>query len=76
MPEDLVRRERARDEAASAVAAARAAHASLARELAAAERALERAEFKVSEAALEVLAAGVIEPGRALTRIWRSMGHD
>jgi hypothetical protein len=73
LPDDLVRRERARDEAASAVAAAKAAHASLAGELAAAERALQRAEFKVSETAYEVLAGGVIEPGRALTRIWTDL---
>jgi hypothetical protein len=73
LPEELVRRERARDEAASAVAAAQAAHSSLARELAAAERALQSAEFKVSETAREVLAAGVIEPGRALTRIWSDL---
>jgi hypothetical protein len=73
LPDDLVRRERARDEAASAVAAAKAAHASLAGELAAAEKALHRAEFKVSEAANHVLVAGAIEPGGALTRIWSDL---
>jgi len=73
LPENLVRRERARDEAASAVAAAKAAHASLTGELAAVEKALHSAEFKVSETASEVMAAGVIEPGRALTRIWTDL---
>jgi hypothetical protein len=70
LPEDLVRRERARDEAASAVAAAKAAHASLASELAAAENVVRKAESKVSEMAAEILVAVAAEPGRALTELW------
>jgi hypothetical protein len=73
LPEELLRRSRDRDDAASAVAAVQAAHASLAGELAAAESALHKAESKVSEKASEVLAAGAAEPGRALTEIWNEM---
>jgi hypothetical protein len=70
LPDELVRRSRARDDAAATVAATQAAHASLSGELAAAEVALHKAESKVSEKASEVLVAGAAEPGRALTDIW------
>jgi hypothetical protein len=73
LPADLVRRERARDEAASAVAAAKAAHASLASELTAAKSALRKAELKVSETAGEVLVAKAAEQGRILTDVWTDL---
>jgi hypothetical protein len=73
LPSDLVRRERARDEAAAAVAAAKAAHASLAAELSQADNVLRRAELKVSETAGEVLVAEAAEQGRTLNDIWSDL---
>jgi hypothetical protein len=73
LPADLLKRERGRNEAASAVAAAKAAHASLAGELAAAESAFRKAELKVSETAGEVLVAEAAERGRTLTDIWNDL---
>jgi hypothetical protein len=73
LPEELVRRERARDEAASAVAAAKAAHTSLAGEFAASESALRKAESRVSELAGAVLVAETAELGSALTTIWNDL---
>jgi hypothetical protein len=73
LPEDLVRRERARDEAASAVAAARAAHGSLVGELAEAQAALRKAETAVSELAGQILIAETAERGSALMAIWNDL---
>jgi hypothetical protein len=73
LPSDLLKRERARDEAASEVAAARAAHSSLVGEFAEAQAALREAESKVSELAGRVLAAETAEQGSALTSIWNDL---
>jgi len=73
LPDDLVRRERARDEAASAAAAANAAHASLASELTQAKSALRKAELKVSETAGQVLVAEAAERGRSLSDLWNGL---
>jgi hypothetical protein len=70
LPDDLVRRERARDEAASAVAAAKVAYDTLSGELATAENALRKAELAVSEKAGAVLVAEIAEQGRSLIGIW------
>jgi hypothetical protein len=73
LPEDLVRRERARDEAASAVAAARAAHGSFVGELAEVQAALRRAETTLSELAGQVLIAETAEQASALPTIWNDL---
>jgi hypothetical protein len=73
LPDDLVRRSRARDDAAATVAATQAAYASLSGELATAEVALHKAEAKVSEKASAVLVAGAAEPGRNLNAIWNEL---
>jgi hypothetical protein len=73
LPADLLKRERARDEAASAVAAARAAHGSLVGEFAEAQAALRKAESKVSELADQVLVAEIAEQGSALMAIWNDL---
>jgi hypothetical protein len=73
LPDDLVRRERARDEAASAVAAARAAHGSLVGELAEAQVALRKTESNVSELAGLVLIAETAEQASALPTIWNDL---
>ena len=73
LPAELLKRERARDEAASAVAAARAAHGSLVSELAEAQAALRKAETTVSELAGQVLIVETAEQGGALTAIWNDL---
>jgi len=73
LPDDLLKKERGRDEAASAVAAVRVAHGSLVGELAEAQAALRKAERKVSELAGQVLVAETTEQGGALTDIWNSL---
>jgi hypothetical protein len=73
LPDDLVRRERARDEAASAVAAARAAHGSLVGEFAEVQAALRKAETTVSELAGQVLIAKTAEHASALPTIWNDL---
>jgi hypothetical protein len=73
LPTDLLKRERARDEAASEVAAARAAHSSLVGEFAESQAALREAESKVSELAGQVLVAETAERGSALTAIWNDL---
>jgi hypothetical protein len=73
LPADLPKRERGRDEAASEVAAARAAHGSLVGELAEAQAALRKAETTVSELASQVLIAETAERASALPTIWNDL---
>jgi hypothetical protein len=73
LPAELLKRERARDEAASALAAARAAHSSLVGELAEAQASLRKTETKVSELAGQVLIVETAEQGSALTTIWNDL---
>lgn len=73
LPDDLVRRERARNEAASTVAAAKAAHGSLVGEFAEAQAALRRTENDVSELAGQVLIAETEEHASALPTIWNDL---
>jgi hypothetical protein len=73
LPADLLNKERARDEAASEVAAAKAAHQSLIGELADVQSALRNAERNVSELAGRVLIAETAEAGSALTEIWHDL---
>jgi hypothetical protein len=73
LPDDLVRRERARDEAASAVAAAKVAHGSLVGEFAEVQAALRKAETMVSELAGQVLIAETAEHASALPTIWNDL---
>ena len=73
LPDDLLKKERGRDEAASAVAAAKVAHGSLVGELAEAQAALRKAERKTSELAGQVLIAETAEQGVALNTIWSDL---
>jgi hypothetical protein len=73
LPDDLVRRERGRDEAAASVSAAKAAHSSLVGEFAEAQSALRNAERNVVELAGQVLIAETAEGGIALTAIWAEL---
>jgi hypothetical protein len=73
LPDDLLKKERGRDEAASAVAAARVAHSSLVGELAEAQAALRKAERKTLELAGQVLIAETTQQGNSLTTIWNDL---
>jgi hypothetical protein len=73
LPADLLNKERARDEAASEAAAAKAAHQSLVGEFAEAQSALRNAERNVSDLAGQVLIAETAEGGIALTAIWAEL---
>jgi len=73
LPAELLKRERARDEALASVAAAKAAHGSLVGEFAEAQAVLRKAESKVSELADQVLVAEIAEQGSALTAIWNDL---
>ena len=73
LPADLLNKERARDEAASEVAAAKAAHKSLVGEFAETQSALRNAERNVVELAGQVLIAETAEGGIALTAIWADL---
>jgi hypothetical protein len=73
LPDDLVRRERARDEAAASVSAAKAAHGSLVGDFAEAQSALRKAESRVSELAAEVLVAETAARGRGLAELWNEL---
>jgi hypothetical protein len=73
LPTDLLKRERARDETAAEVAAAKVAHASLVGELAEAQASLRKAESRVSELAGHVLAVEMSEQGTSLTAIWNDL---
>jgi hypothetical protein len=73
LPADLLRRKRARDEAASEVAAARAAHRSLVGEFAEAQATVRRAESEVIELAGEVFVAETAEQGTTLAAAWTTL---
>jgi hypothetical protein len=73
LPDDLVEKKKARDEAASAADAANVAHSDLVGEFAEAQSAWRKAESRVSESAAEVLVAETAASGRALTEIWNEL---
>ena len=73
LPDDLLKRERGRDEAASAVAAAQAATESLAADAARSEKALRQAERQVSERAVEILVAEGIDVAATLRAAWQDV---
>ncbi len=70
LPAELVERRVARTEALEHVVANKVAHASLVRELEAAQKALQRAEHRVSEAAGAILREEAIEQAAALRAAW------
>jgi hypothetical protein len=74
LPADLVKRKAASDEARAVLAAAMAAHQSLAADLAQAEASMRKAELKVSDCAVEILVVkGVLKAGTlklAWKRLW------
>lgn len=70
LPDELTKRRRARDESRDMLAAARSARASLVAELEAAQKTLQRAEHKVSEAAGAILAAEAVRLAGALRTAW------
>ena len=73
LPPELLKRECAREEAIASLAAAKAAHSSLARELAETQAVLSDAESKVWELAGKVLIAEIAEQGSALMTIWSDL---
>jgi hypothetical protein len=73
LPPSLVARERARDEAKATVAAAKSAHRSLAAEREQAERAVRKAEQKVTTLAIEIVTAEGNLQGERLRQAWRDM---
>jgi hypothetical protein len=73
LPEELICRERARDEAAATVRAVQAAHTNLVGEFAEAQASWRKAERNVSEAANSVLVAEIAARGQALTDIWNNL---
>lgn len=75
LPNDLLKRERGRDEAASAAAAAQAAHTSLVAELETAQKVLQRAEDLVSEVAGAIISEEAIKQAAALKAAWGSVWH-
>ncbi len=78
LPAELVERRAARDEAREHVVANEVAHASLVRELEAAQKALQRAEHRVSEAVALILQAEANRLAGALQTAWNAvwMLHD
>jgi hypothetical protein len=73
LPAPLIAKERARDEARGAVAAAKAAHESLVTDLEQAEKVLRQAEAEVGALAAEILSAEGIEIAAALRVAWSSV---
>jgi hypothetical protein len=73
LPDDLLEKKKARDEAASAADAANVAHSDLVGEFAETQSAWRKAESRVSELAAEVLVAETAASGRALTEIWNEL---
>jgi hypothetical protein len=76
LPEDLAARRHARNEALDVLTAAQSAHESLRADVAAAEKALERAERNVSECASAILAAHAAEQAIALKEAWATVWHQ
>lgn len=73
LSDDLLKRERGRNDAASAVAAAKAAHTSLVAELEEAEKVIGRAEAVVAEGAATILQEEAIKQAAALNAAWSSV---
>jgi hypothetical protein len=69
----LIAKERRRDEARGAVAAAKAAHASLVADVGYAEKAVRKAEQEVSGIAVEILIAEGTRKAAALRTLWREL---
>jgi hypothetical protein len=73
LPDDLAKRRQQREDARDVLAAAKAAHDSLAGELAQAETAMRKAEARVSEQAVAVLVEEANAQAAALKATWQTL---